>query len=729
MSWLNSVLLALTSVQPYMVPATVIGLVSFAFLCFIFFYFFRAVKIINGLKKYTQSINGIENNEPGNQLQHLQSLFVQPELKHAWNEFEESLHSQYELEDGEEKIVRIRATAPSASFFSEQQLVDIPLNTEFFKHLPGILTGVGIIGTFYGLMIGLNHFDPSTPEQVSSSVNNLLRDVLYAFLGSAFAITFSILITWLEKFCLAKCYKYLEKFTAALDALYDSGVGEEYLASLVKSSNESATQARHLKESLVTDLRDMLLHLANSQKVENERLATTLSTTYRETGQQFAEQVSGAIENSLKSPLDKIAGAVQTASGDQSGMVQNMLQDVLTAFMAKLDTTFGQQFTNLNEMMGQTVGAIQTMQTGFGALLQDMRQVSDDSRQGSAQLIEQLLSEMKSGQQAMQAGMNDMLTSLQASVAKIGAEGEGAGERMARQLEKMFADSEAREKAQAEHMTAFIEAIQNSVQQGQSATMEKMAASVESLGEQLGSLFGQIDKGQQQISANQQANQQSLHEQTQRVMSEVDDQIKRLVETVASQHQGTTETLRLLAEQTNRQIQDMHTGADKMRLAAERFEHAGDRVSEANHLTADVLNKAQSAGSSLSLATSELTSVVADYRNNREAVSKSIAMLELLAANTQSEQTTRTQFIADLKQHGERLQSYNREAQAFMENVSDVLGKGFEDFSEGVSRSLDKTLGKLDVEMAKASTLLAGSVEQIGESVSELDDVLSRVHA
>ncbi len=637
------------------------------------------------------------------------------------------MHSQYELENGEEKIVRIRATAPSASFFSEQQLVDIPLNTEFFKHLPGILTGMGIIGTFYGLMIGLNHFDPSTPEQVSSSVNNLLRDVLYAFLGSAFAIFASILVTWLEKLSIAKSYKYLEKFTAALDSLYDSGVGEEYLASLVKSSNESATQARHLKESLVTDLRDMLLHLAESQKIENERLANTLSATYRESGSQFADQVSGAIENSLKSPLDKIAGAVQTASGDQSGMVQNMLQNVLTAFMAKLDTTFGQQFTNLNEMMGQTVGAIQTMQTGFSALLQDMRQVSDDSRQGSAQLIEQLLSEMKSGQQALQAGMNDMLTSLQVSVAKIGAEGEGAGERIARQLEKMFADSEAREKAQAEHMAAFVEAIQNSVQQGQSATMEKMAASVGALGEQLGSLFGQIDKGQQQISATQQANQQSLHEQTQRVMSEVDDQIKQLVETVASQHQGTTETLRLLAEQTNRQIQDMQAGADKMRLAAERFEHAGERVSEANHLTADVLNKAQSAGSSLSLATSELTSVVADYRNNREAVSKSIAMLELLAANTQSEQTTRNQFIADLKQHGERLQSYNREAQVFMENVSDVLGKGFEDFSEGVSRSLDKTLGKLDVEMAKASNLLAGSVEQLGESVSELDDVLSRV--
>jgi len=92
MFWLNSVLLALTSVQPYMVPATVIGLVSFAFLCFIIFYLYRAVKIVNRLKKYTQSINSIASNEPENQLEYLKSLFVQPELKHAWSEFSESLH-------------------------------------------------------------------------------------------------------------------------------------------------------------------------------------------------------------------------------------------------------------------------------------------------------------------------------------------------------------------------------------------------------------------------------------------------------------------------------------------------------------------------------------------------------------------------------------------------------------------------------------------------------------
>ncbi len=90
--------------------------------------------------------------------------------------------------------------------------------------------------------------------------------------------------------------------------------------------------------------------------------------------------MSGAIENSLKSPLDKIAGAVQTASGDQSGQVQNMLQDVLTAFMSKLDNTFGKQFENMHQMMGQSVGAIEAMQSGFAGLLQDMRSASEDTR-------------------------------------------------------------------------------------------------------------------------------------------------------------------------------------------------------------------------------------------------------------------------------------------------------------------------------------------------------------
>lgn len=729
MEWLNSLLVMLTSVQPAKVPFAVMVVVGIALAFFLCLYVYPAIKIVRRLKKNIKVILGLVSDGPDLKLKKLSELFVHPAMKHSWSEFEESLHQQKSLNDGELKLQKIRATAPSAAYFTEQQQIDIPLNTEFFKHLPGILTGIGIIGTFYGLIIGLHHFDPSTPEQVSSSVNALLKDVLYAFLGSAFAIFSSIVVTWMEKFSLAKCYKHLERLNSAIDSLFESGVGEEYLAELVKSSNESATQSRQLKDSLVTDLRTMLQELVANQSNENEKLAQTLSTTYRDTGQQFAEQVSSAIENSLKSPLDKIAGAVQSASGEQSGQVHSMLENILTVFMSKLDTTFGKQFENMHEMMGQSVGAIQSMQSGFSTLLQDMRSASEETKQGSAELIAKMLNEMTVGQQAMQSGMSEMLKSVQSSVAKIGAEGEGAGERMAQQLEKMFTESEIREKAMAEQMKAFIASIQQTSQKGQDETMQKMAVSVEALSEQLGSLFTQLEHGQKQLTSHQQDTQASLHQETQQIVSGFDEQVKILLGALNQQQEATEITLRKLAEQTSVHLQDMHTGADKMRVAAERFEAAGEKVKEANHLTADVLNKAQGAGNELGLASRELSTVVADYRNNRDAVAKSITLLEGIIANAQAELATRSKFLKDLKLHSEGLQNYNHDAKEFLENAGQVLARGFNQFSDGMRTSLDTTLGALDANLDTAVKRLGSGIEELGESIESLEEVLSKVPA
>src|SRR5690606_32903666 len=143
----------------------------------------------------------------------------------------------------------------------------------------------------------------------------------------------------------------------------------------------------------------------------------------------------------LKAPLESIASAVQTASGDQSGQVQTLLQDVLVAFMNKLDTSFGQQFTGLHDLIGQSASAMQSMQQGFGALINDMRVAGESSTQTSATLINQLLEETKRSQDDMRHSMSEMLANLQATIAMIGAHGEDAGARMATQLENLFAES------------------------------------------------------------------------------------------------------------------------------------------------------------------------------------------------------------------------------------------------------------------------------------------------
>lgn len=722
---LNRFINSLVTVKPFIVPVCVISLVFLLFILFITRYFSKSFLIVHRLKKLTAKLNELKNFGVSEQLEQLELIFNAHSLEHAWKEYSETLHKQYQVKEGEKELQQIRATASSAAFFTQQYAVDTPMGTEFYKHLPGILTGVGIIGTFFGLMIGLHHFDPSSPEQVASSVDALLKDVLYAFLGSFIAIFFSILVTFLEKYRLAVSYKQLEKLTSALDSLFDSGVGEEYLAELVKASNESATQARQLKDSLVTDLRDMLQNLVDSQVRENIKLAETLSATYQQSGQMMADQVSGAIQNSLQSPLEAIAGAVQTASGEQSGQVQTLLQDVLTAFMSKLDSTFGQQFSGLHEMMGKSVIAMESMQTGFSALIQDMRTASEHSIQNSNDMISKLLTDMQAGQNAMQAGMNELLGKLHESISKIGEQGEDAGQRMGIQLEKMFAESEAKQRAMSESLDAFVESIKTSVGAGQKEMMEKVASTVDVLGKQLDLVFKQLGDGQQQLDLAARTSQNELQQGTRELVKGLDEQVKVLLDAVNSQQTSAQNTIAELGKQTQINLQEMQIGAEKMKNAAERFVVAGDSVSSATEAATKMFGEMQGVNRQIVTAANELSSVVADYRNNRETVGKTVTLLEGLISNSQTEMAHRSQFLNDIKQHSERLQTYNREVREYLEHISDVLGKGFNEFTTSVDKSLIKTLGSLDVELDKAVTSLAGGVESVRESIEDLSDVLS----
>lgn len=99
-------------------------------------------------------------------------------------------------------------------FFEPGMALRMALRADFFRHLPGILTGIGIIGTFTGLILSLRGFDVSgdAREQVSL----LVRHVGEAFLASAAAITLAVLVNVVEKLMSAGLERELELLIAAL---------------------------------------------------------------------------------------------------------------------------------------------------------------------------------------------------------------------------------------------------------------------------------------------------------------------------------------------------------------------------------------------------------------------------------------------------------------------------------------------------------------------------------
>jgi hypothetical protein len=154
------------------------------------------------------------------------------------------------------------AATHASSSVSARAIFDVPtvtgarLRLDLFRNLPGIFTGIGIIGTFGGLIMGLRTFRISQdPAVVQKSLELLMGGVWEAFLVSAVAITLAITVTLIEKIVMSLVTRRLDALAMALDQAYpprpQAAVGEDWLPRMVLALN--ALQASSQKSADVRD--------------------------------------------------------------------------------------------------------------------------------------------------------------------------------------------------------------------------------------------------------------------------------------------------------------------------------------------------------------------------------------------------------------------------------------------------------------------------------------------
>ena len=284
----------------YWLPIVITIIVCILLVVFVLKYFVPAWNLYSKIKKTIIEVQESKNSPKSKHKELLEQHFKDTPFQHAWDMYKVTLHDERGSVDGEDALIRSRTTASSEYFFNQSLLVDTPLNVEFFKHLPGIITGIGIIGTFGGLLIGLNSFDPAgDPANVQSSLGNLLHGVRDAFIASGIAIFIAMLMTGVEKAWLRTCYAKLEELTTEIDQLFESDdVGEQYLNRILVSSEQSAKQAKDLKDGLVGDLKTMLQNLTDAQQQASQELARQLIESQNKTSQDMAKQIGQSINAS-----------------------------------------------------------------------------------------------------------------------------------------------------------------------------------------------------------------------------------------------------------------------------------------------------------------------------------------------------------------------------------------------------------------------------------------------
>jgi hypothetical protein len=598
----------------------------------------------------------------------LTKIFTDDErLLHLWTQYKETLHDQMEERDGQSTIVAVRSTIPAETYFNSQYVVDSRLRTEFFRHLPGIFTGVGIIGTFSGLIAGLRQFQtglepvpgalqaPASASATTAAVASLLHEVSTAFLVSAAAITAAMSVTLIEKLLIASLYRRTEEIAHDIDARYNAGAGEEYLSRLVNASEDSASQSKILKDALVNDLRDVLREVANTQIKAS-----------KEDNQALAAAISGSITESLSEPLKEIAGTVKTASGDQSATASRLLQDVLSSFSQRLNDLFGGQISGINEMNRETA-----------------------------------------------QGMRDVVQTLNVLVANIESANEKSGAMMAKRMADAIEKMEQRQESMNNQTVSFVEQLRQLVSTSQSETNKKMQEALAALGQQVGGMVQSLKTANEETLEVNRRREESMTERTTSAVTNITGSIDSAVKEMTASSTRMQDAVERVAQVTTSALDKMNYGADTLNTASSNFAQAGDRVSGAMGHAATVAGKLTELTGAMTASSSALQDVVNDYRAQRDAVATLVTELRSVVESAKSEASLTTDVLARIQSATEKLARAQVQADQYLEGVSKVLGEAHQSFADATTKTLDRANTEFHKKLSAAVGLLSSSIQEL----------------
>ena len=605
-------------------------------------------------------------------------------LSHLWSEYRETLHLQYRVEDGQRVPSAVRATVPAEVYFNSQTVVDGSLRTELFKHFPGIFTGLGIIGTFSGLIHGLGKFEVSeNPNTVRGSLQVLMHLVGDAFKVSASAILVAMVATFLIGVFLSALRRRTEGLAQAIDAHFDAGAGADYLSRITDASERSATEVGTLKDSLISDLKSILQELSANQIQAAQQQQTHLVEQLNnvaarqvdaanQNSQSLSETITSSIRDGLHDPMQRIAETVREASGDQSASAARMLQDVMCGFSQKLSDLFGGQISGLSELNQQTA-----------------------------------------------RGVGDAVDALKTLVSDMKAAGQSSADAMAARMAQAIEKMEARQESINAQTAAFVGQIRQLVESSQSATQDKLQETLGALGGQLESMLNRLGESQSGLMArNEQQGEaiaQRMQEAVDRLSVAMEAAVTSMRQLVESAQSETSSSLQKTLSSVGDQLTDMldKLGKSQASVAESTQKHGEVMAAQAAGLVGSLNERVQAAVAGVSGQMEAAMSGISATMNHTVGDLTSSVQATVQGMSSQVEGAVRG--LSDEMQVA--MQGASRQVEAVVNGISSHVTSVMGTMSEEVGRSLSDVSTRIISSVEAMSKQMNESVQRITGSV------------
>lgn len=299
----------------------------------------KICRITKDLKGITETFSEAEaKGTRGNEayLSLMESMhFTYPETEGDWMRLQDSWRSS----DGMDCDVE--------DYIFESELLE-SCNYNVCTQVAGILTALGILGTFLGLVLGLRSFDFSNADQMTSSVEALVGGLNVAFYTSIYGVTLSILYNIIFR-------RITTGLTQELNHFYDAfNSALEPVSQKAMAERMDSRQAEN--NALMQEIKELL----------DERLGERL-------GCQMAE--------TLTPVFDRIIQSLDSMMLDFHKEQANSLEKIVDAFVDRMGGALNSHVKALGESVDELSQAQKTMSVELQRLIKQIVKTSKDTSQ------------------------------------------------------------------------------------------------------------------------------------------------------------------------------------------------------------------------------------------------------------------------------------------------------------------------------------------------------------
>lgn len=664
---MNSISKVLESVHPSLgtlsgVPLFVFLMVGLLTLIFLVGYAIKGSQVVWQLSRVVRQVRKIQVAETPPNPSDVGKFFEWEPLRHLWDVYAGTLHEVRGASSGNMTLTEIHATVPAESIFTPEVLVDSRLFDDFTRHLPGVLTGLGIIGTFAGLLDGLKRFDPSTTARAVEGLGPLMAGVQHAFLASGMAIACAMLVVFLSRLVLAYLYRLVEQLTHSIDSLYKTGAGEKYLDRLVRASERNEANTAQLKDALVEDLNKMMTNLVDRQ------IAAQQAATH-----SLGEHIGQSITTAIAEPIRSMKEAMELTSRGNGEQVNSMLETLLTGFMAKLEDTFGSQMRGINEQMQRSMDSMTTVQASLQGLLEDIKQTNEHASKQMSGTLEEAMKKAADNQQLL-----------------------------------------------TDQMREFVQDFRNLVTDEQSKSKQVMDEAVMKVLGEVAAAMGNLEGLRRNAAVEESGRNEKLGAATTELVGGLTTQVETLLNSVTEQVSKTQQNIDALGQVSLRAIDGMNEGALAMGTAAKRFETAGTAVTTVFVRSSSVAEQLTATANSLQAAAAAVQRGFQQYDSTRNTVDAQVAALMGLIESARKEAGVSQELVASMKASAEVMKRAEAEAREHLDKVNDALVKAFTDFGNSLVSQVKASIAETDRHLAQGTGHLNGVVQELATAVQRM---------